>query len=206
MKLRLFLFLLLACTLLAGRAIAQGCSTNPIKFPDPGAADKLVPSGTCIANADGDSPTGQGGRLRWDQPIVGGSTHGLRLYDSDGGGTLLWCANNADNAGGSSGPSNCLNHEGSILCLQQDGNMVIYVPAPGGPSVIDCNRRDNDGGQPVWHSATDLNNNVQQQLLVAEEVPFCPLSGGACTTLHGDRAALLNCVSGYIWVSAAYND
>src|SRR5215467_10009422 len=96
MKLRLFLFLFFACTLLAEKAMAQGCSTTPIAFPT-GSSDKTLAPGTCIANADSDSPTGQGGRLRWDNA----GNHELVLFDSEHGGNFLWCA------GGGGNSNNC---------------------------------------------------------------------------------------------------
>ena len=97
MKLRSFLFaglfLFLASTLLVGNAMAQGCSTTPIAFPAPGGTDRTVASGTCIANVDAGSATGQGGRLRWDNS----GNHELQLFDSDDSGQLLWCANSGGN-------------------------------------------------------------------------------------------------------------
>src|SRR5215471_19804189 len=118
MKMRLFLFLFFAGTLLAGRATAQTCFTSPRNFPQPGAADKN-PGPFCMANADSDSPSGQGGRLRWNN----NSSHALYLFDTDDDGHLMWCANPDNTNGGSSGDtSTCFTTNNSILCLQQDGN------------------------------------------------------------------------------------
>lgn len=198
MKIRLFLFLFFACTLIAGRAMAQGCSTSPIHFPQPGDPDFQVPSGTCIANSD-EGLTGQGGRLRWDN----NNSHEFQLFDSDDNGALLWCANSANDNGGSSGPSNCWNIPGSILCLQQDGNMVIYQPQRGGPSTIDCGRTDSDGGQVVWASGTlpviGTDNDGHEELVVEEDVVY----KGVKRT--GDRAVIRN-NSGAQWVSLGYVD
>jgi hypothetical protein len=189
--------------------MAQGCSTQPIQFPDPGGVDYQVPSPTCIANSD-EGPTGQGGRLRWDETISGGSTHELELFDSDDGGELLWCANTANDKGGSSSPTNCLNAKGSVLCLQQDGNMVIYKPGPG-QGTIDCGGNtiigtDPDVGVAVWSSGTERENVEGQELLVAEEIPLCNPKNGVCRTLHGDRAGILNPLDGYTWASLGYAD
>ncbi|HEV3037365.1 MAG TPA: hypothetical protein VHA33_06230 [Candidatus Angelobacter sp.] len=178
MKLKLFLFL--ASALLAGRAMAQGCSTNPIPFPLPGNADKMVPSGTCIANVD---EGGQGGRLRWDN----NGSHILQLFDADDAGQSLWC----DNSG-----SGCI--PGSILCLQQDGNMVMYSPSPG-QGTIDCGRSDGDGGQAVWASNTQHKNDSHEELAVGEDVLWL----GVIRT--GDRAVVRN-GSGAQWVSTGFTD
>lgn len=195
----LFLFLFIACTLLAGRAMAQGCTTNPKDFPQPGDADTQVGSNFCIANPD-EGPTGQGGRLRW--ATNGG--HALQLFDADDSGELLWCANSGNDNGGSSGPTNCWDIPGSILCLQQDGNMVIYQPQRGGPSTIDCGRTDSDGGQAVWASGTEntlftTNNDGHEVLVVQEDVIF----NNAQRT--GDRAVIHN-NSKILWVSLGYVD
>lgn len=203
MKMRLFLFLFFACTLLAGRAMAQGCSTSPIHFPQPGDPDYQVPSGTCIANADPDSPTGQGGRLRWDN----NNSHELQLFDSDDSGQLLWCANSTNDNGAEGSPtSNCWAIPNSILCLQQDGNMVIYQPQRGGPTTIDCGRTDNDGGQAVWASGTQHGNDGFEVLHVLEDPFFC--HGGVCITRTGDRAVISNDTApgNHIWVSLGYVD
>jgi hypothetical protein len=170
--------------------MAQGCSTNPKPFPLPGNADIQVGAGTCIANAD-EGPTGQGGRLRWDNS----NSHKLELFDSDDSGQLLWCAGGNPNA-------NCRGGSGDILCLQQDGNMVIYVPQVGGPSTIDCGRTDNDGGVAIWASNTQHDNDDFEELLVREDVFFCT---SVCTTRTGDRAVIQNS-SAVVFVSLGYND
>ena len=166
MKHRLFPFLLLACTLLAGRAMAQGCSTSPIYFPQPGDPDIQVAAGTCIANADPDSPTGQGGRLRWDN----NNSHELQLFDSEHGGVFLWCDGQSDSS------TTCI--PGNILCLQQDGNMVIYAG-----SGISCN---GNHGTPVWSSKTLGENDGHERLTVEENVK----TGSLVRT--GERAVILN--------------
>lgn len=193
-KLFLFLFLFLACTLLAGRALAQGCSTSPIGFPAPGASDKTVAPGTCIANADPDSPNGQGGRFRWDN----NNSHELQLFDADDNGQLLWCANPDNTNGGSSGDtSNCFTTNGSILCLQQDGNMVIY--APSGSIQPHC-VNSGDGGTAIWASGTDGANDGQEELAV-EENPF--FNGHTRT---GDRAVIRKDGNHIIWVTLGFVD
>lgn len=179
MKLRLFLFLLFACSLLVGNAMAQGCSTTPIAFPAPGASDKQLAAGTCIANADSDSSTGQGGRLRWDN----NNSHELQLFDSEHGGVFLWCDGQSDSS------TTCV--PGNILCLQQDGNMVIYSG-----SGISCT---GNHGIPVWASNTDGDNDGQEELTVEENVVFA----GVLRT--GERAVIRN-RSGIIFVSLGYVD
>ncbi len=184
MKLRLFLFLFLACTLVTGSAMAQGCSTSPIAFPAPGGNDKTVASGTCIANVDAGS-TGQGGRLRWNDS----NNHELVLFDSDDGGGFLWCAGGGGNA------NNCA--VGTILCLQQDGNMVMYTPRPG-QGTIHCGN-DGDGGLAVWASNTQHDNDGQEELVIEEDVVWM----GVLRT--GDRAVIRN-GNGIQWASTGYTD
>ena len=179
MKLRLFL--LLASTLLAGSAMAQSCSTLPFTFPLPGAADKPVPSGTCLANVDA-GPTGQGGRLRWNN----NGSHELQLFDSDDAGQLLWCANNAGVCA-----------VGGILCAQQDGNLVMYSQVQGQPPIA-CHN-DGNGGAVAWSSGTRGKNDGQEALTVEEDISC----GGA--TRSGDRAVVRN-GQGVHWCSTGYND
>jgi hypothetical protein len=188
MKLRLFLFLFFAGALLTGRAMAQGCSTNPRPFPLPGAHDIKVNSEVCIANVDAGT-TGQGGRLRWDNS----GSNRLELFDSDDSGQRLWCANNGGTCA-----------IGKILCLQQDGNMVIYNDAPGNPAV-ECDRSDtdHDNGTPAWASNTQGDNDDFEELLVAEDVFFCT---NVCTTRFGDRAIIQSPTHGVVFVSLGYND
>ena len=197
MKLKLFLFLFFACTLLSARAMAQGCSTIPIPFPLVGTADIKVNSGACVANVDAGT-TGQGGRLRWDN----NNSHALELFDSDDSGQLLWCAGGNPNA-------NCRSGNNAILCLQQDGNMVIYVPQANETTAIVCNRNagDGGGGVAIWASntqhANDGANNGTEQLLVEEDVFFC--ANNVCTTRTGDRA-VIQTASGLQFVSLGYTD
>jgi len=179
MKLRLFLFLCLACTLLAGRAMAQGCSTSPLTFPPPSGSDRQVAAGTCIANNDTDgSTTTQGGRLRWNN----NNSHELELFDHDDNGQRLWCDGKSDSS------TTCI--PGNILCLQADGNMVIYSG-----SGISCTGNQ---GTPVWASNTVGVNDSQEALRVEEDVSFKGL------TRSGDRAVIRNgnavhfCSLGYV--------
>src|ERR1041385_8001976 len=156
MKLRLFLFLGLACTLLAGRAMAQGCSDTPLTFPSPSShTNRQIASGTCIANDDTDGSTStQGGRLRWNN----NNSRLLELFDHDDNGQRLRCD------GKSNSSTTCI--PGNILCLQADGNMVIYSGSGG----ISCN---GDQGTPVWASNTAVGvNDSQEALRVEEDVSF----------------------------------
>jgi len=191
MKNRLFLFLFFACTLLTGRAMAQGCSTAPLTFPT-GSSDKTVASGTCIANADSDSPTGQGGRLRWDDA----GNHKLVLFDSEHGGNFLWCAGGAFGVG--TGNSNdCAGGVGNtVLCMQHDGNLVVYIP--NGTTLPHC-VNSGDGGIAVWASNTDGDNDGQEELVIEENVSF----GG--TTRTGERVVIRN-RSGAQFVGLGYVD
>jgi hypothetical protein len=179
MKLTLFLFLFLAGSLLAGRAMAQGCSTAPIAFPPPGDADIQVAPGTCIANADRDSPTGQGGRLRWDD----NGNNELVLFDSEHGGIFLWCDGQSDSS------TTCI--PGNILCLQADGNMVIYSG-----NGISCT---GNHGKAVWSSKTLGDNDSQERLTVEENV----VCGGVQRS--GERAVIRN-ASGVQFCSLGYVD
>jgi len=183
MKLRLFLFLCLACTLLAGRAMAQGCSDTPLTFPTFSShTDRQVASGTCIANDDTDGSTStQGGRLRWNN----NNSRLLELFDHDDNGQRLWCD------GKSNSSTTCI--PGNILCLQADGNMVIYTG-----SGISCT---GDHGTPVWASNTaHLGfNDSQEALRVEEDVSFKGL------TRSGDRAVIRN-GTGVLFCSLGYVD
>lgn len=188
MKLKLFLFLFIACTLLAGRAMAQGCQTNPKIFPT-GNSDTTLTPGFCIANVDAGS-TGQGGRLRWDDS----NNQELVLFDSDDTGNFLWCAGGAF---GSGTGNQSLCRTGTILCLQHDGNMVLY--APNGPNTASVCVHDGDGGVAVWASNTDGDNDGQEVLEIEEDVVF----NGSRRT--GDRVVIRN-GSGIKFVSLGYTD
>jgi hypothetical protein len=188
MKLRLFLLLFLACTLLAGRAIAQGCSAQPIPFPHPGDNDRGVKSGTCIANINVDpDATGQGGRLRWDD----NSNHQLILWDTDDGGQFLWCAPDRTNG-------ICV--QGLLLCLQQDGNMVIYEgnPHAGTPHCGDVGNNPTLGNA-LWASNTPGSNDGHEELLVDEDVTWLELKR------YGERVVIRN-GRGIQWVSTGFSD
>lgn len=130
MNLKMRLFLLLACSLIAGTAMAQGCSVATRAFPPDGGVNLAFNSEFCIASG---TPGGtQTGRLRWDS----GGDGRLQLFDTDDTGQSLWCAIDSTT-------SRCA--VGSSLCLQGDGNMVIYEFA-------------NCGGNPLWASNTSNNN------------------------------------------------
>ena len=187
----LFLFLFIACTLLAGRAMAQGCTTTPDAFPT-GSSDKPVASGTCLANADADSSTGQGGRLRWDDS----NNDKLILFDSEHGGGFLWCAGGA-NGVGTGNQNDCAGGAGSsVLCMQHDGNLVLYTP--NGTTLPHC-VNDGDGGRAVWASNTDGDNDGQEELVIEENVVF----GGVLRT--GERVVIRN-GSGVKFVGLGYVD
>lgn len=171
----LFLFLFIACTLLAGRAMAQGCSTTPLKFPPSGGHDLAVPSGTCVASTD--STGAQTGRLRWDN----GGNGILQLFDTDDGGGALWCAEQSGNCA-----------KGTILCRQQDGNLVIYKPKPNqGP--IACGN-DGDGGDPVWASNTSCGisfncpNEDTEELFVQDHLSVNGVNIGEAAVIYNDTA------------------
>jgi hypothetical protein len=195
MNLKFKLFLFLACTLIAGTAMAQTCFTSPRNFPQPNTGD-IKESPFCMANADSDSPSGQGGRLRWNN----NKSHALQLFDTDDDGRLMWCANPDNTNGGSSGDTtNCFTTNNSVLCLQQDGNMVIYEPV--GTIIPQCVGSGN-GGKAIWASGTDGNNNTNERLTVEEDVTF---QNGLRS---GDRAVIRNTPvnTGILWVSLGYSD
>lgn len=108
-----------------GTARAQ-CPETTLLFPANSANSDIakveVPSGACIAGRN------QAARLRWDD----GGNGLLELFDTDDGGTLIWC-------NGFNDPGGC--KPGKSLCLQSDGNMVIYDGAS-------CT------GNAVWASGT----------------------------------------------------
>ncbi|HLJ26194.1 MAG TPA: hypothetical protein VKY85_05750 [Candidatus Angelobacter sp.] len=172
MKLRLFLFLFLACTLVTGSAMAQGCSTKPLQFPPSGGNDIGVPSGTCIASLD--SAGNQSGRLRWDN----GGNGILQLFDTDDGGQSLWCALQAGSCA-----------RGRILCLQQDGNAVIYTGS-------DCGGvgSDPDVGTALWASNTSGNcglfgnctNEDTEELFVQDNLSVNGVHIGEAAVIYND--------------------
>lgn len=170
MKLRLLVLLFLAGSLLAGRAMAQGCTVTALTFPTSG--NKQIPQQTCITNNDTDrGTTTDGGRLRWDNKDASGNvSHLLELFDHDDSGQRLWCDGQSDQS------TTC--KPGNILCLQSDGNMVIY-------EGTDCNTNQ---GTPVFASNTNAagDNDGQERLEVEENVSF----GGS--TRSGDRAVIRN--------------
>ncbi len=157
---RLRLFLLLASSLLAGIGTAHASCTNmTLFFPPPGNPTLKVISGSCITDPN------SGARLRWDDNNNGE----LQLFDTDGVGALLWCAHDSTGA--------CA--KGSSLCLQADGNLVIYAGS-------DC-RTD-----PLWASNTfGIDPRTHQpfnddgEILVVGDVS---VNGGK----RGERAVILN--------------
>lgn len=164
MKHKLYLLLFTVIVLLGiGTANAQ-CTPSILLFPPPttdGSITKLaVPSGTCIA-----SP-GQTARLRWNNNNSGL----LQLFDTDEGGAQVWCD-------GINDPGGC--QSGGSLCLQSDGNLVIY---PG----TNC-----DGGAAKWSSGTVGANSV------------CPETGLAVIELANDGqehvAIIQLCGFGVAW-------
>lgn len=141
MKHTLFL-LLFAGTILLGMGTANAqCLESIVLFPPPtsnGSIAKVeIPSGTCIAAAN------QAARLRWDNNNSGL----LQLFDTDEGGSQLWCDGINTAAGCQPGKS---------LCLQSDGNMVVY----GGASCT---------GSAVWASGTVGANVCREGLRVLDE-------------------------------------
>jgi hypothetical protein len=164
MKLRLFL--LLASALFAGRAMAQSsCTVEALKFP------AVFNSAKCIASG---TPGGtQTARLRWDNNDAGE----LQLFDTDDGGTLLFCASNS---------SGCVSG-GESLCLQTDGNMVIY-------SGTSCS------GQPRWASNTAGTFEDGEELFVAELV-VNGVSRGEAAFIFNDINAGSDTGPQLVWLS-----
>jgi hypothetical protein len=150
MKLKSFL-LLISILFMGFGAARASCPEGGLLFPAPGSGVKLaVKSGTCIA------APGQAARLRWDDSGSGQ----LQLFDSDDAGTpLIWCAH--DNTGACA--------RGSSLCLQDDGNLVIYAGS-------DCKT------DPLWASNTTRSgDNEDGEFLTVIDVVG-----------SGERAAILN--------------
>jgi hypothetical protein len=135
MKLKLFLLFITGIVLLGiGTAQAQ-CPEAILLFPPPtsdGSITKVaVQSGMCISAAN------QAARLRWNNNNSGL----LQLFDTDEGGSQIWCD-------GINDPGGC--QPGGSLCLQSDGNMVVYT----GTS---CN------GAAVWASGTVGANSANRE-------------------------------------------
>lgn len=180
MKLRLSLFLFLACALLVGNAKAQTCSVTAKKFPT------TFNSAFCIASAN--SSGTQTGRLRWDD----NNSHALELFDTDDGGRFLWCA------GGGSNQNNCA--RGNSLCLQSDGNMVIYQD-------VDC------GGNALWASNTsggfecavfgNCTNEDGEELFVQDNLIINGGSFGESAVIYNDTDAGSDTGRQLIWHSAS---
>jgi hypothetical protein len=135
MKLRIFLLVTAALTVGMNTAHAS-CVDNFVAFPQPHSGKiVIIQSGFCITDPN------SGARLRWDNA----NSHELQLFDTDGGGNLLWCAH--DSSG------HCA--QGASFCLQQDGNMVIYDEAS-------CQ------GHPLWASNTVGENDDGEGLFVVD--------------------------------------
>jgi hypothetical protein len=193
MKLRLILFLFVGCTLLAGKAFAQGCTTTPDTFPAPNTPDKGVLSGKCLTNNDVDNGvTLQGGRLRWQGSVNTPGT--LQLFDADDDGHALWCA--IDKQTGV-----CAQAE--LFCLQQDGNAVLYKGdhTQGTPHCGDVGN-NSTLGPALWASNTQFANDGNERLGVEEEQP----QGVEChgSFFKGDRAVIRN-NSGCQWINTGGN-
>jgi hypothetical protein len=122
---------------MASAQCAEAILLFPLKSSNSDIAKVEVPSGACIAAVN------QAARLRWDNNGSGL----LQLFDTDDGGSQIWC-NGINNPGG------C--QPGKSLCLQSDGNMVIYAGAS-------CT------GNAVWSSGTVGQNICTEGLAVADE-------------------------------------
>lgn len=136
------LFLLLATILFAGMGMAhaQNCPEAVIQFP----ATFNVGDTFCIAAPN------QAARLRWSNVENGVPDGRLQLFDTDDGGASLWCAHLHD------GSTTCA--QGNSLCLQIDGNAVIY-------SGLNCS------GQALWSSKTTGDNVNGEVLGVGDGFP-----------------------------------
>jgi hypothetical protein len=181
MKLRLSLLLFLACTLVAGKAMAQTCTTTPIRFPR--TFNSNMPF--CVASEGGGTQTG---RLRWND----NNSHALELFDTDDGGRFLWCA------GGGSNQNNCT--RGNSLCLQSDGNMVIYQDT-------------NCGGNALWASNTsggiecalfnNCTNEDGEELFVQDNLVINGGSFGETAVIYNDTDPGSDTGRQLIWHSAS---
>ena len=127
-----------------GTAHAQ-CAEATLVFPfqnssNTDIAKVEVPSGACIAGVN------HVARLRWDDNNNGI----LQLFDTDGTGGQIWCDGISDPGG--------ICQPGKSLCLQSDGNMVVYAGAS-------CT------GNAVWSSGTagvEQGNNCIPGLVVVD--------------------------------------
>jgi len=147
MKPKLFLFLFFACTLLAGSAMAQGCSTKSLPFPPEGAGHHIIYNTTSFCIASLDSSGTQSARLRWNNSNAGF----LQLFDTDDSGSpVLWCARDSSN--------HCA--KGSSICFQTDGNLVIYD-------------QQNCQGSALWASNTG-HGGALTNLNCDDVIPFFP--------------------------------
>lgn len=122
-----------------GTARAQ-CAETTLLFPlnslNSDIAKVEVPSGACIAAPN------QAARLRWNNNGNGL----LQLFDTDDGGGQIWCD-------GINQPGGC--QPGKSLCLQSDGNMVVYAGAS-------CT------GNAVWSSGTVGQNSCVEGLIIVD--------------------------------------
>jgi hypothetical protein len=168
LKMKLRLLLLVACAMFAGRAMAQSsCSVKPLQFP------AVFNSAVCIASG---TPGGtQTARLRWDNNDAGE----LQLFDTDDAGApMLWCA---QDSGG-----NCVRN-GQSLCLQSDGNMVIYAGT-------------NCSGTALWASNT-VGANEDGEILVVGELFVNGVSKGESAFIINDNNAGSDTGPQIVWFS-----
>lgn len=193
MKLRLFLFLFLACTLLVGGAMAQGCSVTTLAFPTDGGPNRAFNSEFCIASG---TPGGtQTGRLRWDS----GGDGRLQLFDTDDTGQSLWCAID---------PMTNRCAVGSSLCLQGDGNMVIYEFANcGGNPLFASNTSNNNPSNPLCGLFLEDCNDDGEVLAVADNpVVFGTLRTGERGVIFNDTAFGSDERKQAIWFTSGFTD
>jgi hypothetical protein len=167
MKLRLFL--LLASTLLGGVATARANCFTYVLFPAPGSStDSALVNGVCIVGFRGYTD----GTLRWDNNNSGQ----LQLFDTDDDKSLLWCPRDRHD---------CL--VGKTVCLQRDGNMVLYSD---GPYIC--------GGTPLWASNTQGLNH-HGEILVEQDIRTVSGKTGERVLLKNDCYDLYGCEE--IWYS-----
>jgi hypothetical protein len=181
MKLRLYLSLLALTLLFAiGAAHAQSlpCVVAGLDFPSPNQVGMAfsVDSGACLASTSPNDRNGpQTGRLRWDDNKSGK----LELFDTDDGGALLWCGHLHDG----NGPCAV----GKSLCLQWDGNMVIY-------SGTGCS------GSPQWASNTNGENEGGEFLFVGDKI-IPGFDGGEVAVIVNDHSTNADTLPQIIWES-----
>ena len=104
MKVRIFLFLAIMALVQVGTARAATCEHAP--KPSFTFDIKSSTSELCIEGANANA------RLRYNDH----NTHTLKLFDTDDGGKLLWCAHAADGS--------CA--KGLSLCFRINGNLELW--------------------------------------------------------------------------------